>query len=150
MAFKLVSSQGSVVDPTVVELEATGAVSIGDCVEYDRQTHSGAATKFRLTRANGTYSAYQKFGIAASANASGTGVIKVIPINDMQMWEADTTSLTTQPQVGNCVALWNYACLTNATHESGTAGAFEILATKGATSDYKVIGRFTRVPVDDI
>ncbi len=150
MAFKLVSSGGNVVDPTVLELEATGAVAIGDCVGYDRQTHSAAGTRFRLTRCNGTYSAYQIFGVATKSLASGTGMIQVIPINDAQIWEADTTSTCSPNYNGHCVALWNYACLTNATHESGTAGAFEIFYYKGATTDNKVVGRFPRIPVDDI
>jgi hypothetical protein len=148
MAFKLVSSGGGVIEPTIIELEATATtpIAIGDLVTKA----SGETTAKRLQKWNVNVGCYRAFGIACNAVASGTGLVKVIPINELQMWEADTTAATSASYVGFNAGVTG-AYVDNATDASGTTGVFLIIGNVGLTgTDNRCIGRFNRVPNRDI
>lgn len=145
MAFKLVSCGGANVEPTIIEMESTGSITIGDPLIRE----GAAATRRRLVKMNTNVGCYRVFGIAVNAIATATGLVKVIPVNEMQIWEADTTAATSISYVGFSVGATG-AYLDGATDASGTTGVFTILGNVGATSNNKVLGRFNRVPPQDI
>lgn len=142
MAFKLVSAGGVNVEPTLIEIESTGSVAVGDVLQI-AQTES---TKRRVVRGSSSTTIYTLFGVAASNVASATGLALVIPINNAQLWEADTTASSNVNQLLCANALSEYNVLSNSnTLSSTTAGLFTIYALRGATTDKKVIGAFTKL-----
>lgn len=148
MAFKLVSCAGADLNPTIVELEATATtpIAIGDLVHKAL----GETTMRRLQKWNTNVGCYRAFGIACNAITSGTGMLKVIPINETQIWEADTTAATSASYVGYNAGVTG-AYIDNATDASGTTGVFLILGNVGVVgTDNKCIGRFNRVPPQNL
>ena len=146
MAFKLVSSGGADLSPTMIELESSGSIAVGDILSFKE---ADSATQ-RLGRMTTNLGCYRVFGIAVNTVNSATGRVQVIPINEIQIWEADTTAATSVGYIGFTVATDTYAYLSGAAEASGTTGIFTILGNVGATSDNKVIGRFNRTPMNDV
>ncbi len=142
MAFKLVSAGGANVEPTLIEIESTGSVAVGDVLAIAQ----AESTKRRVKRAASTTTIYTLFGVAANNVASATGLALVIPINNAQLWEADTTAASAVNQLLCANNLDTYAVLSNSnTLQSTTLGLFTIYALRGATTDNKVIGAFTKL-----
>jgi len=146
MPFKLVSSGGADLNPTMIELESSGSVVIGDLLAFKEA--DGAVQ--RIGRMTTNLGCYRLFAVAASNVSTATGRAQVIPINELQIWEADTTAATNVSYVGFTVAPDTYAYLSGAAEASGTSGVFTILGNVGATSDNKVTGRFNRTPMNDV
>ena len=145
MAFKLVSAGGINVQPTIIDVMTSGSITVGDHIsplhfggEYTGQLYCarlGAAT------ADNTL-----FGIAVDSVNSATGNCKVILINSAQIWEADTTAATAVNQRFKANALSNYACIANSVASKSAAikgnGVWFNIREVGATTDYKMLGRF--------
>lgn len=144
MAFKLVSCGGANVEPTIIEMEATATtpIAIGDIlIRAEGETKMG-----RLAHMNTNVGCYRIIGVACNAIASGTGLVKFIPVNEAQIWEADTTAATSVSYIGYNAGITG-AYVDGAANASGTTGCFFIIGNVGATSNNKVLGKFNRVPI---
>jgi hypothetical protein len=145
MAFRLVSAGGANVEPTLIEVLASGAIAIGDHVSHKANGNQYTVEQY-VSRLGSATTAHTLFAIAADALASGTGMIKVIPINSAQIWEADTTAATATNQRYKANALSTHAYVANnVASGSATVGGTSVwfnLAPVGATSDNKMLGRF--------
>ena len=143
MAFKLVSSGGDVVEPTLLTVEASGAVAVGDHVGFTLYGSQYTARRY-VSRLNAP-TEYTLFAIAASALASGTGWINVIPITGAQLWEADGTATVLTSHLFKPVAI-ELNTVANALIEGSAAAgaAFVFMPTgwAGAAADKKVLGKF--------
>jgi len=145
MAFRLVSAGGNNVEPTMLEVLASGAVSIGDHVSPTLYGGQYTSLKY-VSRLGSATTALTLFAISAGSINSGTAYINVIPINSAQIWEADTTAATAVNQRFKANALSTHAYVANSV-ASGTAtvGGTSVwfnLREVGATSDNKMLGRF--------
>ena len=145
MAFRLVSAGGVNVEPTMIEVLASGAVSVGDHVSHKANGNQYTAAQY-VSRLGSATTAHTLFAIAADALASGTGYINVIPINSAQIWEADTTAATNINQRFKANALSTYAYVANSVASiSATVGGTGVwfnLREVGETSDNRMLGRF--------
>lgn len=144
MAFKPINSAGQTVDSAAMEFFSSGAIAIGSVVSFNATN-----TNYVGVVTNGTNDATISgiFGIARSTGTDG-GQVKVLPIVPWtQLYEADTTNVTTTAQIGAKVALTDHATLDNLSgNVDSSMGVFQILAVTGATGDKKVIGRFMLTP----
>jgi hypothetical protein len=153
MAFRLVSSGGNVVEPTVVNLAASGVIWPGSMVDWVRSGTGGAVVAASSEASTQT----MIFGVAVGyvQGASDTQV-GVIPFNDAQLWEVDCTNSASTAQTGIRHALSALAAnkarfIHNTATDIGasaTAGdvhkaTFLALAMTGLTTGSgKLIGRF--------
>lgn len=146
MAFRLVSSGGNVVEPTVVNLAASGTVWPGSLVDFVRAGTGGAVVAASSESSTGT----MVFGVCLDyvQGASDT-FVRVIPITDDQLWEVDCANAATTAQVGIRHALSALAANKSrfihntATDVSTGVSQFLGLAMTGSTSGSgKLIGRF--------
>ena len=145
MAFKLVSAGGNNVEPTMIEVLASGAIYVGDHVSHKTNGNQYTAAQ-TVTRLGSATTAHTLFAIAAEANTSGTKYIKVILINSAQIWEADTTASTDMNQryKANALADPNYVANSVASTSAtiGGTGVWFNLREVGATTDKTMLGRF--------
>ena len=153
MAFRLVSSGGNVVEPTFVNLPASGVIWPGSVVDWVRQGTGGAV----IVASSEASTQTMIFGVATGyvQGASNTEV-GVIPFNDAQLWEADCTNSASTAQLGirhtfTAVAAGKARFIHNTATDLGasaTAGdvhkaTFLALAMTGLTTGSgKLIGRF--------
>jgi len=146
MAFRLVSSGGNVVEPTVVNLAASGVIWPGSLVDFVRSGTGGAVVNASSELSTGT----MVFGVALGyvQGASNT-FVDVVPINDSQLWEVDCTNSASTAQVGLRHALSALAANkarfvhNTATDVSTGVSQFLALAMTGLTTGSgKLIGRF--------
>lgn len=145
MAFRLVSAGGNNVEPTMLEVYASGAIAVGDHVSH--VLYGGHYTSQQyVSRLGSATTAYTLFAIAAEPVTSGTKYIKVIPINSAQIWEADCTAATNINQRYKTNALSTYAYVANSVASiSGAIGGTGVwfnLREVGATSENRMLGRF--------
>lgn len=145
MAFRLVSAGGNNVEPTMIEVLASGAIAVGDHVSPTVYGGQYTAQKY-VSRLGSTTTAHTLFAIAQDALASGTGHINVIPINSAQIWEADCTAATNINQRFKANALSTYAYIANnVASGSASVGGTSVwfnLREVGATSENRMLGRF--------
>jgi glutamine amidotransferase-like uncharacterized protein len=145
MAFRLVSAGGINVEPTMIEVEASGVIAVGDNVS-PKLYGGGYTARQYVSRLGSTTATNSLFGIAQSDLASGTGMVNVILINGAQIWEADTTASTNINQRYKANALSTYAYVANSVASGSVAvtgtGVFYCLREVGATTDKKMLGRF--------
>lgn len=148
MAFRLVSSGGSNVDPTVVRLAASGTIWPGSLVDFIPGGGTGGAF---IAPSSSTSTGTMVFGVALdyAQGASDTSV-NVIPINDAQVWEVDCANAASTAQVGLRHALSALAgnrgrfIHNTATDVSTGVSQFLAIAMVGATTGSgKLLGRFT-------
>ena len=146
MAFRLVSSGGNVVEPTVVNLAASGVIWPGSLVDFVRSGTGGAVVNSSSELSTST----MVFGVALGyvQGASNT-FVDVVPINDSQLWEVDCTNSASTAQVGLRHALSALAANkarfvhNTATDVSTGVSQFLALAMTGLTTGSgKLIGRF--------
>ena len=153
MAFRLVSSGGNVVEPTVVSLAASGVIWPGSMVDWVRSGTGGAVVVASSEASTQT----MIFGVATGyvQGASDT-YVNVVPFNDAQIWEVDCTNSATTAQLGIRHALTavagskarfvhNTATDIGASTTAGDAhkATFLALAMSGLTTGSgKLLGRF--------
>ena len=146
MAFRLVSSGGNVVEPTTVNLAASGVIWPGSLVDFVRSGTGGAVVVASSEASTNT----MVFGVALGyvQGASNT-FVDVVPINDSQLWEVDCTNSASTAQIGLRHALSalaaNKARFIHNTATDVATGVSQFLAlamTGLTTGSGKLIGRF--------
>ena len=153
MSFRLVTSGGSVTDPAVVNLAASGVVHNGDGVEWLRNGTGGAVVGPVSTSTTST----MIFGVALDyAQGASDTFVKVIPFTRAQLWEVDCANAASTAQLGFRHAIGSSpGVVHNLLSDAGAAAAvasrmtavFLALQMTGSTSGSgKLIGRFL---VDD-
>ena len=143
MAFKLVSSAGSVYEPAVVNLPASGVIRANSVVIFD--TSAGYVSPATSTLATGT----SIVGVALDYLQGASDVFtRVILFNDNQLWEGDVLNLISTAQVLKRFRLYDSVTVENSTYDQSLSinGVFQCLAVSGATTgSAKVIGRFMKL-----
>lgn len=146
MAFRLVNSGGNVVEPAVVNLSASGVVWPGSLVDFVRGGTGGAVVNASSETSTGT----MVLGVCLDyAQGASDTFVRVVPINDAQIWEVDCTNAASTAQVGLRHALSALAANkarfvhNTATDVSTGVSQFLALAMTGLTTGSgKLIGRF--------
>ena len=136
MAFKLV---GGFPDNFAIEMPVTAGVAIatGDLVAINGNV---------VERATSSSTVHTIFGVAAETISTSAALLKVIPVCQGQLWEADCTNNTAANQLLESCALTDHANLSNTSSDvAGATGVFLPLALVGAVGNKKVIGEFTRL-----
>ena len=151
MAFRFVRSAGSVHEPAVVNMPASGVIHAGGVVIYD-----AAANMVSPATATGA-STTNIFGISQDyVQGASDAFVRVIPFVPGQLWEADcanviaTTNLLIRHVLATDTVLRNTTGGTaNGTSETTSVGIFMAYAITGLTTGSgKLIGTFLqRVPV---
>ncbi len=137
MAFKLVSGwpEEDVHEGIVT---AGTAIAKGDVLDKNGNV---------LQRATSSSTIHTIVGVADETISTSATKIKYIPIIPFsQMWEADAANSTASTQLyENCI-LTDHDTLNNSGSDvTGPTGIFNILYTKGAATDKKVLGYFHRL-----
>lgn len=147
MSFRLVSSGGSVTDPTVINVAGSGTIHPGECVDWARDAD------YLVAPSTSASTSTMVFGIGAGyIQGESDSFVKVIPFASGQLWEADCANAATTGQIGVRQAL--SASDRTLIHNQGTdnvdhSGVFLPLAMTGSTSGSgKLIGRF--IFTDDV
>lgn len=144
MAFRLVRSAGSVHEPAVMHLFASGVVHTGGAVEFSRSGGVGVAP------ASASSTVTNIFGVCLEYAQGASDVrVKVIPFLPGQLWEADTVNAISTAQIGLRQKLYSDVLLNNNSYnESGATGIFFVWDVTGPTSGSgKVLGEFVRTPI---
>lgn len=142
MGFRLVSNYGNVVEPSFVNMYASGTVHPGEVVEFSRTGGAGvypASMNSTVTNIFGVCLDY--FQGASEVN------VRVIPFMHGQIWEADCVNAATTAQIGLRFGLSRTRAdmsLYNQATDSTTATAvFRAIAMTGSTSGSgKLLGYF--------
>ncbi len=146
MAFTLIRNAGGVTDPCAVELIGSGAIAVGDILWRQLVGNSTQGYLISAADAWGTPGFSKVFGVAASTLASGTGVVKVVPVISGQLWEADCASSTYLTHTLIVHEIMNATTIRNTTtNVNNTGGVFLAYSMKGARDDKKLVGEFIRV-----
>lgn len=147
MAFRLVSSGGSVVDPVVLNVSASGVVWPGSLVDAFGFTRTGGAL---VATSTDTSTGTMVFGVCLDyvQGASDTRV-NVIPITSDQIWEVDCTNSASTAQIGLRHAMsalaGNRARFIHNTATDVSTGVSQFLAlaiTGLTTGSGKLLGKF--------
>lgn len=150
MAFRLVNSGGSVIDPAMVSIYASGVVRPGMVVDFSRTGGQGAIPG----SSGSTFTTI--IGVCLDYAQGGSDVkVRVIPFVQGQIWEADCVNTVDTSIIGFRQELYNVAgaqkgsYLANSTYNnSGAAGIFMVWDITGATTGSgKVLGEFIRIPI---
>lgn len=147
MAFRLVSSGGGVVEPTMVNLPASGVVGPGLPVALVFAGTGGAMVEGGVGVDTTTTAL---FGVAMDYRQGASDTYaRVVPFTDQQLWEVDCANAATTAQVG----IRQYLSATRGyIHNQGTNlevinRVFLPTAMTGSTSGSgKLIGRFLVTP----
>lgn len=139
MSWRLVSSAGSVNDPALVSLFASGVVKNGHPVDFIRTTGipvgpSGSASTTTMV-----------FGICQDyAQGASDTMVRVIPFNENQLWEVDCANAATTGQIGlrHAISAADRGVIHNtASDVNGSTGVFLALSMTGlATGSGKLVG----------
>lgn len=144
MAFKLVSAGGINVNPTIIDVISSGSITVGDHVSPFY--YGGGYTNQLYVSRHASTSVVTLFGIAAESVNSATGNCKVILINQAQLWEADCTAATNINQRYKTNEFSGHNYIANSVASSSgalaKAGVWFNIRELGATTDYKMLGRF--------
>lgn len=151
MSFKLVSSGGNVVDPTVITMFASGVVRPGGIVCLDDSASTRGVYPGALSATAG-WTTTNIFGVCLDyAQGASDTQVKVIPFASGQVWQADAVSAISTLSIGLRHQLATDSVVRNITSISETAstGVFLCLGVTGATTGSgKLLGTFLqRVPV---
>lgn len=144
MAFRLVSSGGTVVDAAVVNMMASGTIHPGQPVEFSRTGGAGV----NVASMNTTIT--QIFGVCLDYVQGASDVqVRVIPVNESQIWEADCMQAASTAQIGLRFGLSRTRDdnrVYNIATDSLTATAiFRCVAMSSGTSGSgKILGYFRR------
>lgn len=140
MAFILVRSAGSVHEPAVINMYASGVVQRNSVVEFAVGTTAGMGTVAPATAAT-TITSIVGVCLDYAQGASDVQV-RVIPFVQGQIWEADCTNTATTLHVGKRHTLTSNVALANISYDSSTAvGVFLAYNLAGD----KLIGEFIKV-----
>lgn len=148
MAFRFVRSAGSVLDPAVVEMYASGVVHPGGVVEFTRPGTNPVGSQGYVAPAGSGTTATTLFGVCLDyAQGNSDTLVKVIPVVPGQMWEADCVSAISTAQIGKKQQLYSDTLLNNTLYDqSPFTGLFLVWQVAGSTSGSgKVLGEFIRV-----
>ena len=149
MAFRLVGSNGAVVDAAIVSVYASGVVSPNLPVEIIRNGTGGAIVGPAATLSQST----AIFGVSLDyAQGASNTLVRVIPFNDAQLWEVDCANAATTAQLGlrHGLSASRGIVHNTATDQGGVDavatrmdGVFLALSMVGSTSGSgKLIGKF--------
>ena len=150
MAFKLVRSAGSVQDPAVINLPASGTIRANSVVIFDTD-NDGYATGYSVspaTTALATGSAIIGVSVDGVAGKSDA-FVKVIPFVPGQLWEADVLNVINTAQVLKRHQLYDLSTVQNTSYDQSEklTGVFFCYAISGAsTGSAKLIGEFLKTP----
>lgn len=154
MAFRLVSSGGAVVDPTMLNLAASGVITPNAPVDLVRSGTGGAVVAPSTN--SSTTTMVIGVGLDYVQGASDTST-RVILCNDSQLWEVDCANSATTAQVGlrHALSVSRGFVHNTATDVTGQTGVFLALAMTGLTTGSgKLLGRIQSydgklIPVTD-
>lgn len=143
MAFKLVRSAGSVHEPAVVSLPASGVVHAGGVVIFD------AATNY-VSPASSASTSTNILGVALDyTQGKSEYMVRVIPFVPGQLWEGDcanvisTASVLLRHQLVDDLTVRNITGGLGGAGETASTGIFLAYAVTGiSTGSGKLIGRF--------
>lgn len=143
MSFRLVSSGGSVADPAVVNLAASGLVRIGDAVDFVRAGTGGAVVAPTTSSSTTT----MVFGVSLTyAQGASDTFANVIPFTPSQLWEVDCANAGSTAQIGlrHALSASDRSVIHNTASDVSTpTGIFLALALVGATTgSAKLLGKF--------
>lgn len=142
MAFRLVSSKGSVSDAAVINIYASGVVKNGSVVEFSRTGGEGVAP------ASSSSTTTNIFGVALDyAQGKSDVQVRVVPFVDGQLWEADCVNAASTAQIGLRHVLDDHLFVRNTATDLGAGNVFtavfRAVAMTGSTSGSgKLIGYF--------
>lgn len=145
MAFRLVSCGGSVVEPAVVNIRASGTVHRNGVVEFSRTGGQG------VYPASSSTTTTNAFGICLDYAQGASDVeVKTIPFDLNQLWEADCTDAALTAQIGLRHVLNDDSLIRNTSSDLGAGSAntaiFRAVYMVGSTSGSgKLVGYFRRV-----
>lgn len=144
LAFVFSRSAGSVHEPAVVNMLASGIVRAGGVVEFSRTGGVGVIPSSASTSFTGI------FGISLDyAQGASDTFVRVLPIVQGQLWVADCTDIATTAQIGLRHALnaSQTEVRNTATDVLTAAGVFRAVAMTGLTTGSgKLIGYFETAP----
>lgn len=136
MAFKL---RGGFPDSFTVEAVVTAGVAIA---EGDLLAINGNV----LERATASSTIHTIFGVAAETITTADSLIKVIPVCQGQLWEADAANNTDSTERYESMVLTDHDTINNTdTDSTGATAVFFNLGAIGATSDKRLLGEFCRL-----
>ena len=154
MAFRLVSSGGSVSDPAFINIAASGVIHSGEAVEFVRTSTFANGTGGALVGpVADTTTSTAIFGVALGyVVGASDSYVNVVPFNPSQLWEVDCANAATTAQLGLRFAVSaSRGYIHNTATDIGMAAAkatrsgavFLSLAMVGSASGSgKLIGRF--------
>lgn len=148
MAFRFVRSAGSVHEPAVIDMAASGTVRPGMAVEF---TRGSITTQGFVGPASSSSTTTNIFGVCLDYAQGASDVhVRVIPFVPGQIWEADTVGAITTLSVGKKQQLYGSNSVlinNNAYDQTATTGVFLVLGITGATTGSgKLLGEFLRTP----
>lgn len=135
MAFKLV---GGFPDNYTVEATVTAGVAIaaGDLLAINGNV---------LQRATSSSTIHTLFGVAAETISTTDTKIKVIPICQGQIWEAETAADTDATELYESMVLTDHDTVNNSdTDVTGPTAVFLCTGFVGVTGNRKILGELTR------
>ena len=150
MAFRLVSSAGSVTDAAMVNMPASGTIYPGGVVAFERGTNLSNGYVYPATSST---TQTQIFGIAYDYREGVSDVnVTVLPFCPGQLWEADCINVVTTAQIGKKFQFAtgttrerNTYILNTSYDQSGMTGIFMCWQiTSTTTGSGKIIGEFIR------
>lgn len=140
MAFRLVSSAGTVGDSAFLNVAASGTISPNTAVDFIRG--SGGA----IVGPSGTSSTTTMvFGVGLDyVQGVSDAFTKIIPFTPDQVWEADCANTATTAQVGlrHILSASRGFIHNTASDVTGATGVFLALAMSNAGGSGKLIGKF--------
>ncbi len=139
MAFRLVSSGGTVGDPAMINIAASGTISPGTAVDFLR-TSAGVGPSTNASTST------MVFGVGLDyVQGTSDTFTRVVPFTQDQLWEVDCANAATTAQVGirHILSAARGYVHNTASDVTGPTGVFMALAMTGLTTGSgKLIGRF--------
>lgn len=142
MGVRLVTSGGSVVEPAVINMAASGVIKPNSVVDLSRTSGLG------VTPSSSSSTTTQLFGVAHDYVQGASDVsVRVTKFTDNQIWEIDCVNAASTAQVGLRHVLNNHLELRNTASDLGAGNAhtavFRALYMVGSTSGSgKLVGYF--------
>lgn len=147
MAFRLVGAAGAVVDPSMVNVSASGVIHNGESVDFIRTTGVVVGPSSSSSTTTMIFGVGQDYAQGASDT-----YVRVIPFTDGQLWEVDCANAAATGQLGLRHAFSASRGFVHNTSSdvTGATGVFLALAMSSLTTGSgKLIGKFVSniVPV---
>ena len=150
MAFKLVRSAGSVHEPAVISLPASGTIRPGSVVIFDT-ANDGAALGYSVSPVSTSLATGSAIiGVSLDyVEGKSDAFVRVIPFVPGQLWEADCLNVINTAQVLKRHQLYDFVTVQNTSYDNSEklTACFFALAISGASSgSAKLIGEFLKTP----